>query len=131
MGEDDWDPSELSFVSNMIAGMCDRLAAQCITINIFDKYAYMNFTVGSMAGLAEHVAIFPIDTLKTHVQCERCGTSSWNCAVKIIRREGLLRMWRGVSATFMGCVPGKVAVDFIFDALTGHKNLNSTLLNSS
>ena len=79
MDDEEWDPSEISFSNHAIAG--------------------------SLAGLAEHVAIFPIDTLKTHVQCERCGTSSWNCAVKIIRREGILRLWRGVSATFAGCVP--------------------------
>jgi solute carrier family 25 iron transporter 28/37 len=81
MGDEDWDPSELNFLSHMFAG--------------------------SLAGLAEHVAIFPIDTLKTHVQCERCGTSSWKCATKIIRREGVFRLWRGVSATFAGCIPGE------------------------
>lgn len=71
------------------------------------KLTFFHHTLaGSMAGLAEHVVIFPIDTLKTHVQCERCGTSSWNCATKIIRREGLLRLWRGVGATFAGCIPG-------------------------
>lgn len=82
MGEEDWNPSEVSFAGHAIAG--------------------------SLAGLAEHVAIFPIDTLKTHVQCERCGTSSWNCAATLIRREGVLRLWRGVTATFVGCIPGKL-----------------------
>ena len=44
--------------------------------------------------------------MQTHVQCERCGTSSWTCAVEMIKRDGVLRLWRGVSATFAGCIPG-------------------------
>lgn len=79
--EEEWSPdSKLSFTHHMVAG--------------------------SLAGLAEHITTFPIDTLKTHVQCERCGTSSWKCAVEMIRREGFLRLWRGVTATFAGCIPG-------------------------
>ena len=65
---------------------------------------------GSMAGLVEHVFMFPIDTLKTHVQCERCGSVSplqtWRCAAGIVGREGIFRLWRGVSAMFVGCIPG-------------------------
>lgn len=47
MEEDDleweeWNPSKISFLNHMLAG--------------------------STAGLAEHVSVFPIDTLKTHIQ---------------------------------------------------------------
>ena len=81
---EEWDPRRISFFHHMIAGSC--------------------------AGLAEHVSIFPIDTLKTHVQCERCGSTSpmqtWNCATRIVGREGIFRLWRGVSAMFAGCIPG-------------------------
>ena len=83
---EEWNPGKLSFIHHMIAGSC--------------------------AGLAEHVSIFPIDTLKTHVQCERCGSTSpmqtWNCATRIVGREGIFRLWRGVSAMFAGCIPGKL-----------------------
>ena len=81
---EEWNPSKLSFFHHMIAG--------------------------SAAGLAEHVTVFPIDTLKTHIQCERCGSMSpmqtWNCATRIVGRDGIFRLWRGVSATFAGCLPG-------------------------
>lgn len=81
---EEWNPSRISFFNHMIAG--------------------------SAAGLAEHVSVFPIDTLKTHIQCERCGSMSpgqtWNCATRIVGREGIFRLWRGVSATFAGCLPG-------------------------
>ena len=81
---EEWDPQRISFHKHMLAG--------------------------SIAGLSEHVSIFPIDTLKTHIQCERCGSTSplklVTCANRIIKREGILRLWRGVSATFAGCIPG-------------------------
>lgn len=81
---EEWNPTRISFFHHMIAG--------------------------SAAGLAEHVTVFPIDTLKTHIQCERCGSMSpmqtWNCATRIVGREGIFRLWRGVTATFAGCLPG-------------------------
>ena len=59
------DPRKISFVNHVIAGSC--------------------------AGLAEHVSIFPLDTLKTQLQCERCGSTSplktWNCAERIVKRK--------------------------------------------
>ena len=71
----------------------------------------VHMLAGSLAGLAEHTSIFPIDTLKTNIQCERCGSQqgpfkTMECARNMIQRDGILRLWRGVSATFAGCVPG-------------------------
>lgn len=93
---EEWDPSKISFVNHMIAG--------------------------SFAGLAEHVSIFPIDTVKTHIQCEKCGSTSpfqtWMCAEKIVKGEGLFRLWRGVSSMFAGCIPGKASLLSINVTLT-------------
>src|SRR5690554_3896369 len=47
---EEWDPSQTTFIQHMIAG--------------------------SIAGLAEHTCMFPVDTLKTHIQCERCGSAN-------------------------------------------------------
>lgn len=99
MGDDldweEWNPSKSSFTTHMIAG--------------------------SFAGLAEHVAIFPLDTLKTQVQCEKCGSTSpmqtWNCATRIVEREGMFRLWRGVSAMFAGCIPAHAAYFSIFETM--------------
>mmetsp|Transcript_23997 Transcript_23997/g.24586 ORF Transcript_23997/g.24586 Transcript_23997/m.24586 type:complete len:354 (-) Transcript_23997:61-1122(-) len=93
--EQEWDPTKLSFIDHMIAG--------------------------SFAGLAEHVAIFPLDTLKTNVQCEKCGSNSpfktINCAVRIVKQDGILRLWRGVSAMFIGCIPAHAAYFSIFETM--------------
>ncbi len=91
---EDWDPSQLPFINHMIAG--------------------------SLAGLAEHVTVFPIDTLKTHVQCEVCGATDanqvWNCASRIVRHEGIFRLWRGVSAMFAACIPAHAAYFSIYES---------------
>ena len=44
---EEWNPKNGSFVHHMVAG--------------------------SIAGIAEHTVMFPVDTIKTHVQCERCS----------------------------------------------------------
>lgn len=82
---EEWNPSKISFLNHCIAG--------------------------SVAGMAEHVSMFPVDTLKTYVQCERCAATQpvyqvWNCATRIVKNEGVFRLWRGVSAMFAGCIPG-------------------------
>ena len=65
---------------------------------------------GSIAGLAEHIVMFPVDTIKTHLQCQRCGSSqpmqTLTCASRIVGSSGVFSLWRGVSAMFVGCIPG-------------------------
>jgi solute carrier family 25 iron transporter 28/37 len=92
---EEWDPSKTTFATHMVAG--------------------------SFAGLAEHVSIFPLDTLKTQAQCERCGSISplqtWNCATRMVHNEGIFRLWRGVSAMFAGCIPAHAAYFSVFETM--------------
>lgn len=89
---EEWKPERISFGNHMIAG--------------------------SLAGLAEHVCLFPMDTIKTHIQCQKCGSVSpfqtWSYTIKMIHHEGLFRLWRGVTAMFAGCIPGKIKPLFIY-----------------
>ena len=70
--------------------------------------------------------MYPIDTLKTHVQCDRCGkfarpgvsfgTDGCVHALKsLVRAEGFGRLWRGVSTMFVGCIPAHAAYFSIFE----------------
>lgn len=81
------------------------------------KLLWLLYYYVSFAGLAEHVVIFPMDTLKTNIQCERCGSNSpfktLNCAKRIVRHDGIMRLWRGVGAMFAGCIPGLHTINFI------------------
>lgn len=83
---EEWNPDKISFHSHMVSG--------------------------SLAGLAEHVSLFPIDTIKTHIQCQKCGAvtpwQTWMSVIQLVRGEGLFRLWRGVSAMFAGCIPGEL-----------------------
>ncbi|KAJ1428049.1 mitochondrial carrier domain-containing protein [Ochromonadaceae sp. CCMP2298] len=92
---EEWKPSEISFVNHMLAG--------------------------SVAGAVEHISIYPIDTIKTHIQYERSASLSpfetWLSATKIVKKEGFLRLWRGVSAMFIGCIPAHAAYFAIFEAM--------------
>lgn len=83
---EEWNPSKISFVNHMIAG--------------------------SVAGLVEHVSIYPIDTIKTHIQYEKSASfkplHSWRSALNLLKGDsGFFRLWRGVSAMFAGCIPGQ------------------------
>ena len=93
---EEWNPSKITFVNHMIAG--------------------------SVAGLVEHVTIYPIDTIKTHIQYEKSASfkplHTWNNAASFVKRDGFFRLWRGVSAMFAGCIPGSVL----------HLNLHNTVL---
>lgn len=114
---EEWDPESTTFPVHMFAG--------------------------SLAGLAEHISIFPIDTLKTNMQCERCGSQgpfqTVECAKNMIRQDGLFRLWRGVSATFAGCVPAHAAYFSVFEStkaslgvdLPGHRPLEAAFCGAS
>lgn len=78
---EDWDPSQGNFLHHMVAG--------------------------SIAGITEHTAMYPVDTFKTYVQCMReCPESvAGRRVMEMVRGQGMLRMWRGVGTMFTGCVP--------------------------
>ncbi len=90
---------------------------------------HVHMIAGSFAGLCEHITIFPIDTLKTHLQCERCGAISplttWNCASKLVKNEGIMRLWRGVTAMFAGCIPAHAMYFSIFEFMKVRLGMNN------
>jgi solute carrier family 25 iron transporter 28/37 len=58
---------------------------------------------GAAAGICEHVCVFPLDSVKTHVQSS--GAGSLATAGKLVRTRGLGFLWRGVGTTFALCGP--------------------------
>lgn len=93
---EEWEPSKISFSNHLVAGC--------------------------FAGLMEHLVMFPIDTLKTNIQCERCGSSTnflqtWECAERIVKQEGIFRLWRGMNTVFLGCIPAHASYFCIYEYL--------------
>ncbi|KAL4160608.1 hypothetical protein PRNP1_001174 [Phytophthora ramorum] len=94
---EEWSPEKGSFVHHMLAG--------------------------SAAGVAEHVSIFPIDTVKTHMQCQRCPVngkplelSARQTARKLVTEEGPLRLFRGVSTMLGASLPAHAVYFSVFEA---------------
>jgi len=61
---------------------------------------------GACAGVSEHVGMFPLDTVKTHIQSGNVNTSSMRQTAKlIINQRGTLGLFRGMPAVAAGAAP--------------------------
>ncbi|KDO34327.1 hypothetical protein SPRG_01462 [Saprolegnia parasitica CBS 223.65] len=94
---EEWTPEKGSFVHHMLAG--------------------------SAAGVVEHVSIFPIDTIKTHMQCQRCPVNSnairmnaFQTAKRLVAEDGPLRLFRGVSTMLGASLPAHALYFSVFEA---------------
>lgn len=69
---------------------------------------------GSAAGIIEHGAIYPLDTVKTHMQALRPGSQSVprisEVTKSILAEHGILGFTRGLSAIGGGCIPAHAAL---------------------
>eukprot|EP00938_MAST-03A_sp_MAST-3A-sp1_P003818 g3818.t1 len=83
---DEWDPNETSFLTHVLAG--------------------------STAGLAEHILVFPIDTLKTHLQS---GRSDGQKLKRMVKTQGLKRLMRGSSTMISACVPAHASYFSVYE----------------
>jgi len=64
---------------------------------------------GASAGVMEHLCMFPVDTIKTHLQAlPKVGSQSrsFGSAVSsLVRREGFFRLYNGVSPIVAAAIP--------------------------
>lgn len=77
---------------------------------------------GSLAGVTEHVCMFPIDTIKTRMQTASVpGAPSYTNVIRAIKditkTEGFSRLYRGVPVTFLGAVPSHAAYFGTYEAM--------------
>jgi len=70
---------------------------------------YVSCTAGALAGVAEHCAMFPVDSVKTRMQSLSCSKqrslSMRQMMRTIVQEEGILRPWKGMSAMALGAGP--------------------------
>ncbi|CAA7398218.1 unnamed protein product [Spirodela intermedia] len=101
----------------------------------YDGLQFWQFMVaGSVAGVVEHTAMFPVDTLKTRMQAQRppCRqpASLRRVLSGILKLEAPLSLYRGISAMGLGAVPAHAVYFSVYEAskefLTGG-NPNSRL----
>ncbi|RLN38183.1 hypothetical protein BBJ28_00019413 [Nothophytophthora sp. Chile5] len=86
---EEWTPEKGSFVRHMLAG--------------------------SAAGVAEHVSIFPIDTIKV-LNGKPLKLSAMQTARKLVAEEGSLRLFRGVSTMLSASLPAHAVYFSVFEA---------------
>ena len=81
--------------------------------------------VGSCAGIMEHLSLYPVDTLKTHLQSSSNTLSFTTTAKVLYKEEGLLRFWKGANVVASGCVPAHGAQFVIYEYLKEKLNFHN------
>ncbi|KAI5078699.1 hypothetical protein GOP47_0006370 [Adiantum capillus-veneris] len=81
-------------------------------------YQYM--IAGSIAGMVEHLAMFPVDTLKTRMQMMREAHGSGPTLVgrtlmTILKTEGVLGLYRGIGAMALGAGPAHAVYFSVYE----------------
>ncbi|KAI7841248.1 hypothetical protein COHA_005085 [Chlorella ohadii] len=71
---------------------------------------YGHMVAGAVAGIGEHVAMYPVDTIKTRMQAlahpgQQLHSSVGTALRTVLRREGVGGLYRGVTAMALGAGP--------------------------
>jgi len=74
---------------------------------------HVHMLAGSIAGAAEHLVVFPVDTIKTFLQTE--GNTGKQELKELVKTHGFRRLWRGVSTTLVGCIPAHAGYFSIYE----------------
>ncbi|EFA81562.1 mitochondrial substrate carrier family protein [Heterostelium album PN500] len=83
---------------------------------------HVHLVAGAIAGVAEHVGMYPIDTVKTHIQAVTGSyqTSGLQMTRQIISRSGVSGLFKGVTAVAAGAAPAH-AIHFAIYEYLRHK----------
>eukprot|EP00250_Pteridium_aquilinum_P000766 c10928_g1_i1 orf=334-1425(+) len=97
---------------------------QVISIDTKRMHDGLGFTqymlAGSIAGMVEHTAMFPVDTLKTRMQMMREVRGSLHSSLgktftSIIRLEGSAGLYRGIGAMALGAGPAHAVYFSVYE----------------
>nr|Q6DE75.1 RecName: Full=Mitochondrial glycine transporter; AltName: Full=Solute carrier family 25 member 38 [Xenopus laevis]AAH77266.1 MGC80014 protein [synthetic construct] len=71
------------------------------------------FVCGSLSGTCSTLLFQPLDLVKTRIQAHQLSASAagsrprmLNLLIKVVRNENILGLWKGVSPSFLRCIPG-------------------------
>ncbi|KAH8388406.1 hypothetical protein KR093_005774 [Drosophila rubida] len=100
----------------------------------------INMTAGALAGILEHIIMYPLDSVKTRMQSLTSPTKHLNITAtfkNMITREGIMRPIRGASAVVAGAGPAHSLYFAVYELtkeqltkVTSHNNLNYVLSGS-
>ena len=82
-------------------------------LNNFQRLFY-----GGIAGVLSQTIVFPIDLIHTRITLNPNRYSGlFNAFTSIIKEEGFLSLWRGVTPTILGAIPFESSQYFAYDGL--------------
>lgn len=105
-----------------------------IAVASHDGLQFWQFMIaGSIAGSVEHMAMFPVDTIKTHMQalgsCPIKSVGVRHAFKSIIKSDGLLGFYRGIGAMGLGAGPAHALYFSVYE--TSKKFLSGGNPNNS
>lgn len=91
----------------------------------------LNMCLGSLAGIMEHVGMFPLDTVKvksfssltfkqTHMQASGRKIGFFKTGSFLYRDEGIIRFWKGAQVIASGCIPAHASYFAMYETLKKH-----------
>ncbi|XP_077212989.1 uncharacterized protein LOC143848076 [Tasmannia lanceolata] len=84
-----------------------------------DGLKFWQFMIaGSIAGLVEHTAMFPVDTLKTLMQARPCAAPTFTLRQalrSVLTHEGPIGLYRGITAMSLGAGPAHAVYFSVYE----------------
>ncbi|KAF7635950.1 hypothetical protein Mgra_00004670 [Meloidogyne graminicola] len=81
---------------------------------------FIHMGSAGIAGLMAATIINPIWVVKTRLQLHLGRLGAWECCLRIVKREGFLRLWRGVTGSYLGII--ETMIQFVL-----YENLRSKI----
>lgn len=72
----------------------------------------------------EHIGLYPVDTLKTHMQAGGSNLSFLHTARILYQEEGALRFFHGANAVASGCIPAHAAQFAVYEKMKDVLDVN-------
>eukprot|EP00997_Jenningsia_sp_PLL12_P003281 NODE_1605_length_1115_cov_46.803940_g1309_i0.p1 GENE.NODE_1605_length_1115_cov_46.803940_g1309_i0~~NODE_1605_length_1115_cov_46.803940_g1309_i0.p1 ORF type:complete len:299 (+),score=69.96 NODE_1605_length_1115_cov_46.803940_g1309_i0:64-897(+) len=70
---------------------------------------------GGLAGMVEHFMMFPVDTIKTHMQADSKSLAFRNCLQRVTSKGGPLAFYHGVLPGVCGAFPSHAAYFTVYE----------------
>ena len=65
----------------------------------------------------EHLGLYPVDTMKTHMQAGGSNLGFIRTAKILYKEEGLFRFWKGANVVASGCIPAHAGQFLVYEVM--------------
>ena len=77
----------------------------------------------------EHISLFPVDTVKTHMQASGSSLGFVRTMRILKREEGLMRFWKGANVVSTGCIPAHACQFCCYEVLKKRMEMRNEEFN--